>query len=135
MFTAPAKEETRGYSQLVHVLKHWVKWQRKNVFTAQKQQHYFPVLEATIAYVVARYMFEQKAYWPFALWEAKCSNIQFILFYIQFYIQCSTICSIFNFYSVFNTSVDTQLIIQQSIIYFIFNFVFNIQLFIQYSTF
>ena len=59
------------------------------------------------------------------VWQAKCSNIQFVYFYLYFCIMYSTIRLTFN--ALFNI----QLRIQHSTILFIFNSSFTIQLSIQ----
>ena len=81
------------------------------------------------------------------LWQAKCSNIQFMLFlfnsifHVQLFVQYSTFtqCSMLQFLStrrlIFNYLFNVQLFIQHSMIYSMFNFLFNIQSSIQCSTF
>ena len=79
--------------------------------------------------------------------EAKCSNIQIMLFlfnsifHVQLFVQYSTFiqCSMLQFLStrrlIFNYLFNVQLLIQHSMIYSMFNFLFNIQPSIQCSTF
>ena len=62
------------------------------------------------------------------LWQAKCSNIQFVQFYIQFCIIYSTC------FLTFNTLFNIQLFTQHSTIHLTFNYSLNIQLFIQHLT-
>ena len=81
------------------------------------------------------------------LWQAKCSNIQFMLFlfnsifHVQLFVQYSTFiqCSMLRFLSTrrltFNYLFNVQLFIQHSTIYSMFNLFSNIQFLIKYSTF
>ena len=67
------------------------------------------------------------------LWQAKCSNIQLIQFYIQLCTFYSTMSLIFNFHSTSNVLFCIQLITWYSIMYLTSNCLFDIQLFIQHS--
>ena len=60
------------------------------------------------------------------LWQANCSNIQFISFNIQLCIHYSTFRPTFNFYSTFNDTFNIQRYIQHSTFHSTFNFSFNI---------
>ena len=82
----------------------------------------------------------------FHIWQAKCSNIQFMyfifnsIFHVQLFVQCSIFIqySMLQFHSIrhsiFNYLFNVQLFIQHSMIYSMFNFfstfnyLFNVQL-------
>ena len=92
---------------------------------SQYYTHFYVVCGHFI-YVLRRCSRGQYCRWKRGcVWHAKCSNIQFVSFYMQLCIMCSTMRLIFNLYSTFNALFNIQLCIQHSTIHVIFNSLFT----------